>query len=50
MKPEKQARLRELPTLIASENDPDTLKNLALEFQRLLDEEAEERDLRREVK
>jgi len=45
MTPEKQARLRELPTLIANEDDPDTLKNLALEFQRLLDEEAAERDL-----
>jgi hypothetical protein len=40
MTPEKRARLRELPALIANEDDPDAMKNLALEFQRLLDEEA----------
>lgn len=49
MTPEKKARLRELPTLIANEDDADTLKNLALEFQRLMDEEAAERDRGRQA-
>lgn len=49
MTPEKQSRLRELPGLIANEDDPDALKNLALEFQRLLDEEAAERSRRPEA-
>ena len=47
MTPENRARLRELPALIANEDDTDVMKNLALEFQRLLDEEAAERDLGR---
>lgn len=47
MTPEKKARLRELPRLIANENDFDKMKTLALELQRLIDEDAAERDLGR---
>jgi hypothetical protein len=47
MTPEKRTRLRELPKLIASENDLEKMKILAAELQRLLDEEATERDLSR---
>lgn len=45
MTPEKKARLRDLPKLIAEENDIEEMKSLALELQRLLDEEAAERDV-----
>jgi hypothetical protein len=34
--PEEQARLRELPRLIAEENDPEKMKVLAAELERLL--------------
>jgi hypothetical protein len=44
MTPEKQTRLRELPKLIAAENDLEKMKTLAAELQRLLDEETAERD------
>lgn len=47
--PEKTARLRELPRLIANENDPEKMKTLALELQRLLNEEAAECDLGRQA-
>lgn len=47
MTPEKRTRLRELPKLIAAENDLEKVKILAAELQRLLDEEASDRDLGR---
>ena len=36
MTPEEQARLRQLPKLIAEENDPERMKALAAELERLL--------------
>ena len=36
MTPEEQALLRELPKLIAQENDPEKMKVLAAELERLL--------------
>jgi len=36
MTPEEQARLRQLPKLIAEENDPEKMKVLAAELERLL--------------
>jgi len=36
MTPEEQARLRQLPRLIAEENDPEKMKILAGELERLL--------------
>jgi hypothetical protein len=36
MTPEEQARLRQLPRLIAEENDPEKMKVLAAELERLL--------------
>jgi len=36
MTPEEQARLRQLPRLIAEENDPEKMKILASELERLL--------------
>jgi len=44
MTTEKKSRLHELPKLIANENDFEKMKALAQELQRLLDEEAAERD------
>ena len=44
MTPDKLSRLRELPRLIAAENNADKIKILAAELQCLLDEEAAERD------
>jgi hypothetical protein len=34
MRPEKQVRRRQLPKLIAKQDDADALKNLALELQK----------------
>jgi hypothetical protein len=36
MTPEEEARIRELPKLIANENDPAKMKLLAIELTRLL--------------
>ena len=36
MTPDEQARIRELPKLISNENDPEKMKKLAAELQRLL--------------
>jgi len=36
MTPEEKARLRELPKLIAQQNDPEKMKVLAAELERLL--------------
>jgi hypothetical protein len=36
MTPEEEARIRELPKLIANENDPAKMKVLAIELTRLL--------------
>ena len=44
MVPEKNARLRELINLVANENNARKRKILALELQRLLNEEQDERD------
>jgi hypothetical protein len=46
---ENRARLRELPTLIAQENNPEKMKNLTLELQHLLDEEVAERNVGRRL-
>jgi hypothetical protein len=43
MTPEEQARIRELPKLIAYENDPEKMKVLAAELERLLTLEARQR-------
>lgn len=48
MTPEEKARIRELPKLIANENDPEKMKVLAQELQRLLTTEARERAMRKE--
>jgi hypothetical protein len=42
--PDKNARLRELINLVATENNAIERKILALELQRLLNEEQDERD------
>ncbi len=42
MTPEERARIRQLPALIANENDPEKMKILAAELQRLLSIEAME--------
>jgi hypothetical protein len=47
---DKKARLRELPTLIANEDDADVMKGLALELTPLLDEEVAARDRGRQSK
>ena len=44
MVPERNARLRELINLVANENNASKRKILALELERLLDEEQAERD------
>ena len=44
MVPDKNARLRELISLVANENNARKRKILALELQRLLNEEQDERD------
>ena len=49
MTPDKRTRLRELPKLIAEEDNTDKMKILAAELQRLLDEEAAERDIGRKA-
>jgi hypothetical protein len=46
---ENRARLRELPTLIAQENNPEKMKNLTLELQYLLDDEVAERNVGRRL-
>lgn len=47
MTPEDRTRLRELPKLIAAENNLEKMKILAAELQSLLDKEASEQDLSR---
>ena len=49
MAPEERVRIRELPGLIANESDPEKVKVLAAELQRLLSMEALETVLVRRV-
>lgn len=44
MTPDELARIRELPKLIANENDPAKMKVLAAELERLLKMEVRERN------